>query len=117
MNKVMLIGRLTRDSELRYMADSREVLGFNLAVDDGFGDDKKTIWFRCYLWGKRALSLEQYLKKGTQVWVEGKLSHKDGSPRIWGDPPKASYEVNVFDIVLLGNRKEHSNVEEDISFL
>jgi len=106
MNKITLIGRLTKAAALRYTAEGKEVLDINLAVDDGYGDNKKTIWFRCSLWGKRAVSLEPYMTKGQQVYIEGWLNHEDGNPRVWGDPPKANFEIFVLDVVLLGGKKQ-----------
>lgn len=120
MNKILLIGRLTKDAALRYTADGKEVLDINLAVDDGYGERKSTIWFRCSLWGKRAVSLEKYLAKGTQVFIDGRLNHVDGNPRVWGEG-KASFEVFVNDIKLLGSRGQQANAsqadDEDVSFL
>ena len=120
MNKILIIGRLTKDAALRYTSDGKEVLDINLAVDDGFGESKKTIWFRCSLWGKRAVSLEQHLTKGTQVYIEGRLNHQEGNPRVWGEG-KASFEVFVQDIKLLGGGRgtdKASQVDaEDVSFL
>jgi len=120
MNKLLLIGRLTKDAALRYTADGKEVADFSIAVDDGYGENKKTIWFRCSLWGKRATSLEQYLTKGKQVYVEGRLNHENGNPRVWGEG-KASFEVFVADIKLFGGgrgKDDASEVDaEDVSFL
>ena len=105
MNKILIIGRLTRDAALRYTADGKEVADISLAVDDGYGEQKKTLWIKCSLWGKRAVSLEQYLTKGTQVYIEGRLNHEDGNPRVWGEG-KASFEMTVQDIKLLGGKKQ-----------
>lgn len=121
MNKIILIGRLTKDAALRYTADGKEVLDISLAVDDGYGERKSTIWFRCSLWGKRAVSLERHLTKGQQVYIEGRLNHEEGNPRLWGDPPKASFEVFIQDIQLLGSKGQQDNASqvdaEDVSFL
>lgn len=108
MQKITLIGRLTKDSELRYTQQGKEVLDINLAVDDGYGEKKRTVWFRCSLWGERALKLGEYLKKSTQVYIEGKLAHQDGNPRVWGEG-KASFEVFVGDLVMLGGKKQQED--------
>ena len=111
MNNITLIGRLTKDSDLRFTNDNK-VLDISLAVDDGWGDNKKTLWVKCSMWGDRGEKLQQYLVKGQQVYIEGKLNHQDGNPRIWGDPAKASFEVFVMDLILLGSKRQ----EEDSGF-
>jgi single-strand DNA-binding protein len=61
--------RLGRDAELRTTQSNKQVLGFAGAYDVGFGDNKKTQWIDCSLWGDRAVKLEQYMKKGSQVVI------------------------------------------------
>jgi single-strand DNA-binding protein len=92
-----------------------------MAVDDGFGDNKKTIWFRCSLWGKRAESLNQYLTKGQQVVVIGRLSHDEGNPRTWikDGETHASFEMFVSDLKLVGGKKAEQSsgdFEEELPF-
>jgi single-strand DNA-binding protein len=118
MNKILLIGRLTKDAALRYNSTGDPVADISLAVDDGWGENKKTLWFRCSLWGKRAESLQQYLTKGTQVYVEGRLNHEEGNPRVYtlkDGTAASSFEVYVTDIQLLGGGKRED--AEDVSFL
>lgn len=119
MNKLQIIGRITKDAELRNSGE-KTVSNFTVAVDDGWGENKKTIWVRCALWGDRAVSLEQYLTKGTQVYVEGRLNHDEGNPRVWGEG-KTSFEMTVQDIKLLGGGRKQDNAGqvdvEDVSFL
>ncbi|NMF04547.1 single-stranded DNA-binding protein [Clostridium beijerinckii] len=87
MNKWVGIGRLTKDSELKFTAGKGTAnLTFTLAVDDGFGDNKKTYFIPIVLWGKSAESLSSYLVKGTQIGVIGKIQTrsydaKDGTKR------------------------------------
>jgi single-strand DNA-binding protein len=87
MNKWVGIGRLTKDSELKFTAGKGTAnLTFTLAVDDGFGDNKKTYFIPIVLWGKSAESLSSYLVKGTQIGVTGKIQTrsydaKDGTKR------------------------------------
>ena len=111
MHTLTLVGRVTKDAELRFNADGKQVSNFSLAVDDGYGDNKKTIWFRCSLWGKRAESLNQYLTKGQQVVVIGRLSHDEGNPRTWtgkDGTTNASFEIFVTDLKLVGGKKSES---------
>ena len=87
VNKVMLIGRLGQDPELKYTPQSQAVCTISLATDEGYKDQSgnqvdKTEWHRVVMWRKLAEIAGQYLKKGSLVYVEGKLStrsyDKDG---------------------------------------
>ena len=86
MNSCIFTGRLTADPETRYMTDGKAVTTFNLAVDDGYGDNKTTSFFRIVLFGKTAESAEKYLSKGRKVAVMGRAKQnswtdKDGNKR------------------------------------
>lgn len=72
MNSVMLIGRLTKNPEVRYK-DDMAVCRFSLAIDDGYGEKKKTNYPSVVVFGKTAENCEKYLSKGRQVAVVGKL--------------------------------------------
>lgn len=102
MNTGMFAGRLGRDAELR-STDRSQVLNFSLAVDTGFGDNKKTLWVDCALWGERAPKLEQYLLKGKQVTVCGDVDlrtfeKRDGSQGV-------SMTCNVQRLTLQGGKE------------
>lgn len=112
MNKLTLIGRITKDAELKYTSGGKAVTQIGIAVDDGWGETKSTIWIRASLFGERAEKLTEYLTKGKQVYVEGRLSHENGNPRIWGEPARASFEIVVSELTLLGGKKQ----EEDMPF-
>ena len=91
VNKVILVGNLGRDAELRYTPGGAAVATLNLATTEVFKDregQKKedTQWHRVILWGKTAETLQDYLTKGKQIYVEGKLQtrkwkDKDGNDR------------------------------------
>lgn len=72
MNNVNLIGRLTKNPEVRYK-DDMAVCRFSLAIDDGYGEKKKTNYPSVVVFGKTAENCEKYLSKGRQVAVVGKL--------------------------------------------
>ena len=74
MNNINIIGRLGRDPELKYLADGKAVAELNLAIDDGYGENKKTVWISCVLWGKSAEVASQYLNKGDRCGITGRLS-------------------------------------------
>jgi single-strand DNA-binding protein len=70
MKNITIAGGITRDAELR-TAGSDKVLGFSVAVSEGFGDKKRTLYFDCNLWGKRGETLAGMLTKGGKVSVSG----------------------------------------------
>ena len=94
--KLIVIGRLGRDPEMRYTPAGQPVTSFSIATDrqwsqDGAGEAgagkpfKETTWFRVITWGKMAEACNNFLQKGKLVMVEGRLSvdAKTGGPRIW----------------------------------
>ncbi len=105
VNKVILVGNLGRDAELRYTPGGAPVATLNLATTEVWNDkggqkQEKTEWHRVVLWGKSAESLSEYLVKGKQIYVEGRLQtrqwdDKDGNKRY-------TTEIRGDRIVLLG---------------
>ena len=94
LNKVILIGRLTRDPELRYTSSGLAVASFTIAVDRRFKDqqtgERKTDFFRCTAWRQKAEFVQQYIHKGRLVCVEGSIelnefTGQDGSRRMSAD--------------------------------
>ncbi len=91
VNKVILVGNLGRDAELRYTAGGAAVATLNLATTEVWNDkggqrQEKTEWHRVVLWGKQAETLAEYLTKGKQIYVEGRIQtrqweDKDGQKR------------------------------------
>jgi single-strand DNA-binding protein len=85
LNKVMLIGNLGTDPEMRYTANGSAVTTFRLAVSRSFGGDgerrEETEWFTIVTWNKLAELLGQHLQKGRKVFVEGRLAS-----RSWDGP-------------------------------
>ena len=91
VNKVILVGNLGRDAELRYTPGGSPVATINLATTEVWNDkagqrQERTEWHRVVLWGKTAESLNEYLTKGKQIYVEGRLQtrqwdDKDGNKR------------------------------------
>lgn len=77
MNKVIFMGRITRDPEVRYSNGANgqmAIANFSLAVDSGFGQNKKTNFFNMVAFGKVAETVEKYLKKGTKILAECEAS-------------------------------------------
>ena len=72
--KTVIVGRLGRDPEMRYIPSGAPVTSFSVAVDSGYGDEKCTTWYRVSTWRKLAETCNQFLTKGRLVLVEGDLS-------------------------------------------
>src|SRR4030095_14907948 len=75
LNKAMLIGRLGRDPETRYTANKKTLANFSLATDEGKDQDgkKRTEWHKIVAWDKLAEICQRHLKKGSLVYIEGRL--------------------------------------------
>ena len=80
-NKVVLIGRLTKDPELRYTTNNMPVCSFSLAVKRPFqssaNNDKSADFFNCTAWRKQAENMAKYVNKGSMVAIEGRLQTRD----------------------------------------
>jgi single-strand DNA-binding protein len=91
LNKVMLIGRLGQDPEKRVTPSGASVVTLSLATSEKFNDkngnkQERTEWHKCVFWNKQADLIEQYCRKGSQLYVEGSLQtnewqDKDGNKR------------------------------------
>lgn len=103
MINLTAIGRVGKDAEVRDVK-GKKVVNFNMAVDTGYGDNKKTVWLTCSMWNKE--NLAQYLKKGTNVYIAG-----EPSTRAYSDKegkPACSLDVTVFAVELLGGGNKSS---------
>lgn len=108
MNKTVIIGNLGQDAQVRQTQDGKSFLSFSVAVSDGYGENKKTLWFSCSGWGDRFVSgrLPEFLKAGTKVYIEGKyapslFTRQDGSTDI-------SHNLMVNQIELLSAATQSS---------
>jgi len=110
-HKVIAVGRLGRDPEMRYTPQGHPVCNFSVATDVGWGDNKTTVWFRVTAWRKLAETCNQYLKKGRQVLVEGELSEPkpyQGRDNEW----RASLNLTAREVRFLGSREDAVNSGE-----
>jgi single-strand DNA-binding protein len=125
---VILVGNLGRDPEMRYTPSGQAVTNLSLAVNDDYTNSqgeriKRTIWVRVSTWGKQAENCNQYLKKGSKVLVEGRLTADPatGGPRIWtgqDGQTRASYEVSAVTVRFLSSRGEAGeSPSEDVGFV
>lgn len=112
MNVITVAGSLGRDAELKYLQNGDAVLNFSVA--DSAGRDKPTIWWSCQLFGKRAESLSQYLKKGQAVTVAGSVSEREWTDKD-GNTKKAM-NVRVNEVALMGRREEEAKPKKSNDF-
>ncbi len=112
--KIIITGNLGRDPEMRYTPSGQAVTSFSVAVNESYtsanGEKvKRTIWFRVTAWGKQAEICNQYLKKGSQVLVDGRMSADPatGGPKIWtkqDGSSGSSFEVTASTVRFLSSR-------------
>jgi single-strand DNA-binding protein len=108
-NKITIVGYLGRDPELRYTPQGTAVCNFSVATTEkrknARGEtEEHTIWFRIAAWGRQAELAAEYLAKGKQVYVEGRLRREEYTDRE--GIQRTSLEVNASDIQFLGQRAD-----------
>lgn len=119
-HKIIIVGNLGRDPEMRYTPDGTPVTSFSVATNRRWtGSDgqqqEETVWFRVTAWRRMAEVCNQYLQKGRQVLIEGQLKpDENGGPRVWtgnDGVARASYEVTALTVKFLGGRGEGPSPE------
>jgi single-strand DNA-binding protein len=119
-HKLIIVGNLGRDPEMRYTPDGTPVTTFSVATNRRWtGSDgqqqEETVWFRVTAWRRLAEVCNQYLQKGRQVLIEGRLRpDENGGPRVWtgnDGVARASYEVTAETVKFLGGRGEGPSPE------
>jgi single-strand DNA-binding protein len=113
---IILVGNVGRDPEMRYTPSGQAVTSFSVATNRQYTNNngetvKETIWFRVSAWGKTGEICNQYLKKGSKVLVEGRLTADPatGGPRVWtgqDGSARASFEVSAQTVRFLSSRSE-----------
>ncbi len=113
---IIIVGNVGRDPEMRYTPSGQAVTSFSVATNRQYSNNngeliKETTWFRVSAWGKQAETCNQYLKKGSKVLVEGRLTpdKETGGPRIWNGQDgaaRASFEVTAQTVRFLTSRGE-----------
>lgn len=112
LNKVMLIGNLGKDPEVRYTTSGQAVASFNLATSERYKNkqsgewEEKTEWHRITLWGKLAEIAGEYLAKGKTVYIEGRLQTRKWTDRDGND--RYTTEIVGDRMQMLGGRGEGS---------
>jgi single-strand DNA-binding protein len=109
VNKVILVGRLGRDPETRYTGAGQAVCNFSLATDETFKDrsgerQKRTEWHKIVVWAKQAEIAQQYLKKGSLIYLEGRIQSRE-----WNDKEgqkRTSFEIVATNFRMLGSKSD-----------
>src|SRR6266481_443417 len=109
VNKVILVGRLGRDPETRYTGGGQAVANFSVATDESYKDkngerQKRTEWHKIVVWGKQAEIAQQYLKKGSLIFIEGRIQSRE-----WQDKEgqkRTSFEIVANNFRMLGGRSD-----------
>ena len=109
VNKAILVGRLGRDPETRYTSGGQAVCNFTMATDETYKDrngerQKRTEWHRIVVWGKQAEIAQQYLHKGSLIFLEGRIQ-----TRQWDDregQKRTTVEIVANNFRMLGGRGE-----------
>jgi len=110
LNKVFIIGNCGKEAEMRFTPSGKPVTSFSVAVNSKFGETESTEWFNIVTWNKLAETCNQYLTKGQQVFVEGRLQ-----TRSWEDNDGVKHyktEVIANKVLFLGQRKQGEETEE-----
>jgi single-strand DNA-binding protein len=113
VNKVILVGRLGRDPETRYTGGGQAVANFSIATDETYKDrngekQKRTEWHKIVVWGKQAEIAQQYLKKGSLLFLEGRIQSRE-----WQDKEgqkRTSFEIVASNFRMLGSRGDGAAV-------
>ena len=105
LNKAILMGRLTRDPELRHTGSGTPVCSFSIAIDNGYGEDKSTDFINCVAWSKTAEFVEKYFTKGRMIIVVGRIQ-----TRSWeGQDGRKNYATEVVaNEVAFGETKKNA---------
>ncbi len=124
--KITIIGNLGKDPEMRYTPSGQAVTSFPIATNRSYtGSDgqkvKETTWFRASAWGKQAEICNNYLHKGSKVYIEGRLvpDATTGGPRLWSrqdGTSGASFEISVNIVQFLDSRAESESVSSGEEF-
>lgn len=109
MNKFIVTGNLTADASLQYTTNEKAYSKFTIANNEGFGDNKKTTFLNCTLWGKGAENLNRFLIKGQKILVTGKIEINKYKDKEGNDRQNIEINVDSFGGVELIGGKSNSN--------
>lgn len=133
---IVIVGNLGKDPEMRYTPSGQAVTNLSVATNRQYTSSngervKETTWFRVSVWGKQAESTNQYLRRGSKVLIEGRLTpdQSTGGPKVYtrqDGSTGAAFEINAVRVVFLSSRNEDEAIsasgfggeeeEDDIPF-
>ena len=102
VNKVILLGHVGNDPEIRYPEKDKSVAYFSLATNERIGQTELTEWHNILMFGQQAVMAERYIRKGTQLYIEGKLRTREYEDRMKIVRKRTEIIVDRFEI--LGKR-------------
>ena len=113
MNNVNIIGRLTKDVEVRKTSTNKSVSSFSIAVDNLATKDgeKTTSFFNCNAWNNVAETLSKYTRKGDRIAISGSLIQRNYENK--NGEKNSVVEINVNSITLIENKKENASVNSE----
>lgn len=115
MNRIIVLGRLTKDPEFSKTSNEKDMVKFSIANNTGWGEYQKTNFFNCVMFGKRASTINEHFKKGSQILVEGKMEMNKHEGKIY-------YSIMITDFYFTGKKgksegpAEAPSDEADIPF-
>ena len=120
--KIFIIGNLGRDPEMRFTPSGQAVTNFSVATNRQYTSSngervKETVWFRISAWGRQAENCNQFLRRGSKVLIEGRLTAdpETGGPRMWtrnDGQQAASFEVSALNVQFLSTRAEDDQFQQ-----
>ena len=113
MNKVIMTGRTTKDAELRYASTGTAVANFTLAVDRGFGENKKTDFWRCVVWKGQAELVAERVGKGSKILIEGEIGINEWEDREGNKRKDPEITVQRVEFIDLKNEQRQREPGED----
>jgi len=118
LNKILIIGNVGKEAEMRFVPSGKATTSFSVACNEKFGETESTEWFNIVTWGKLAETCNQYITKGQQVFVEGRLQ-----TRTWETDGVKHYKTEVIAnrVLFLGQRQQTKettteDIEEEVPF-
>ena len=120
--KIIIAGNLGGDPEMRHTPNGKAVTNFSVATNRQYTASdgqkvKETTWFRISAWGRQAETCNQYLRRGSKVLIEGRLTAnaETGGPRVWtgqDGQPRTSFEVTAQSVQFLSTRAEDNQAAQ-----